>query len=196
VAVRDVGVDQADGDGLDAALDELAHDRLDLRLVDRDDALAAGVHALGRLARVLQGGRRVGLDHDDPAGQRARRLRAREVQDLREALRRDQPDAGALRLQHRVRGHGRAVHDVAQLTRADAGRLADALDADEDALRGVARCRRRLDAELAAVLVVDEEEVRERAAHVHAEAECHRYRVLSRGFTGRRPAGGARGPRP
>ena len=57
----------------------------DLLAVDGDERLAARVHALHRLARVGQRRGRVGLDHDDPAGQRPRRLGAREVQDLPEA---------------------------------------------------------------------------------------------------------------
>ena len=80
-----------------------------------DDRLAARVHPLDRLARVGERGRRVGLDHDDPARERAGRLRAREVEDLLEALRRDQADAGALGLEHGVRRHGRAVKDVADV---------------------------------------------------------------------------------
>ena len=115
VRAVDVRVDQRDGQRLDTRLDEVADDRLDLRLVDRDDGLAARVHPLDRLARVGERGGRVGLDHDDPARKRPRRLRAREVEDLLEARRRDQADAGALRLEHRVRRDGRAVQDVAQL---------------------------------------------------------------------------------
>ena len=111
----DVRVDEPHGQRLDSRLDQVADDPLDLRLVDLDHGLAARPHPLDRLARVGERGRRVRLDHDDPARERARRLRAREVEDLREALGRDQPDAGALRLEHRVRRDRRAVEDVAEV---------------------------------------------------------------------------------
>ena len=41
------------------------------------------------------------------------------MQDLAEPARRDQADAGALGLEHRVRRHGRAVYDVAQVAGLD-----------------------------------------------------------------------------
>ena len=144
-----VGVDQRDGQRLDARLDEVAHDLLDLRLVDRDDDLAARVQALDRLARVGERRRRIGLDHDDPPRERARRLGAGEMEDLAEARRRDQPDARALRLEHRVRRDGGAVEDVLQLVDADARLVADPPHAGEHALGRIMGRRRRLDAELA-----------------------------------------------
>ena len=67
-------------------------------------------------------------------GERARRLGAGQVEDLAEALGRDQADARALRLEHGVRRDGRAVEDVLQLADADAGLVADPADAGEDAL--------------------------------------------------------------
>src|SRR5207253_4526087 len=117
----------------DTRLDEVANDLLDLLPVDRLDDLALRAHPLVRLARVLERGRWVGLDHDDPAGKRARGLRAGEMEDLAEALRRDQPDAGALRLEERVRRDRRPVHDVGDLGRRDVARLADAAHAVEHA---------------------------------------------------------------
>jgi hypothetical protein len=109
VATVDVAVDEADRQRLHAGVHEVADHALDLVAVDGDERVAARVHPLDRLARVGGRGRRIGLDHDDPAGQRARRLGAREVQDLAEPPGRDQADAGALGLQHRVGGDGRAV---------------------------------------------------------------------------------------
>ena len=102
------------------------------------------------------------------------RLRAGEVEDLLEALRRDQADAGPLRLEHGVRRNGRAVKDVAELADSDAGLVADAPHAGQNALatgrrastassRGTAR----------AALVVHEEEVGERAADVDPQPVRH-----------------------
>ena len=181
----DVRVDQRDGERLDARLDEVADDLLDLRLVDRDDDVPARVQPLDRLARVGERRRRVGLDHDDPARQRPRRLGAGQVEDLAEALRRDQPDARALRLEHRVRRDGRAVEDVLELADADARLVADPADAREDALGRVVRRRRRLDAELgAAVALGHEEEVGERAADVDPQPVRHIARPFCRARRG------------
>src|SRR5439155_1650120 len=68
-----VRVDERHGERLDTRVDEVANDLLDLLPVDRLDDLALRAHPLVRLARVLQRGRWVGLDHDDPAGDRADR---------------------------------------------------------------------------------------------------------------------------
>ena len=81
-----VRVDQRDGERLDARVDEIADDLLDLLAIDRIDGLTARAHPLVRLARVLERRRRIRLDHDDPAGERARCLRPCEMQDLLEAL--------------------------------------------------------------------------------------------------------------
>ena len=168
VLVRDVRVDQANRERLDATLDEILDDPLDLLLVHGHDGLATRTHALDSLARVGEGRRRLGLLHDDPASQRARRLRACQMQDLLEALRRDQTDARALALEHGVRRNGRAVHDVAEITGRDARRLADACDTVEHTLGRVARRRRGLHPMLCSVLVIDEEQVGERATDVHS----------------------------
>ena len=146
----------------------------DLLAVDRDERLAAGVHPLDRLARVGQRGRRVGLDHDDPAGQRARRLGAGEVQDLAEALRGDQPDAGALGLQHGVGGDGRAVHDVAErVRRRSRPRRRSAARPASTPCDGSAGVDGVLTRHCRCVLVVDEEQVGERPSHVHAQPIRH-----------------------
>ena len=61
------------------------------------------------------------------------------MEDLAEALRGDQADAGALGLQHGVGGDGRAMDDVAEVAGRDPGLLADARHAGEDAFRGILR---------------------------------------------------------
>ena len=96
------------------------------------------------------------------------------MEDLAEALGRDQADAGALRLEHGVRRDGRAVEDVPEVADADPRLLADPAHADEDALGGIMGRRRRLDAELrAAVALGHEEEVGEGAADVDPQPVGH-----------------------
>ena len=134
VPARDVRVDEADRQSLDAGLDEVADSLFGLLHVDGRHGVAPRVHPLDDLARVGERGRRVGLDHDDPARERPGRLRACEVEDLLEADRRQQADAGALRLEHGVRRHGRAVKDVADVGNGRACLVRDAPDTDEHAL--------------------------------------------------------------
>ncbi len=68
---------------------------------------------------------------------------------------------------------GDGLVEMGRLVGSAIGRATTAiLDAGEDALRGVGRCRRGLDPELAVVGVVDEDQVGERATDVDADS-CH-----------------------
>ena len=97
------------------------------------------------------------------------------MEDLGEALRCDQPHAGALRLEHGVRGDGRPVQDVADVPDVDPRFLADAAHPVEDAFRGVCGSRRCLHPELpASVAIADEKEVGEGAPYVDSEPVRHR----------------------
>ena len=86
-------------------------------LVERRHHVALGADPLDGLDRVLEGGERLGLRPDDPAGQAARHERARHLQHLPVALGHDQADPGALALEHGVGGDGRAVQHLADLRR-------------------------------------------------------------------------------
>lgn len=115
-----VGVNERHGQRLHARLDEIPYDLPHLLPVDGDHDFALSAHPLPRFPGVLQGGGRVGLDHDDPSGEWPRRLRAGEMEDLPEALGRDQTYAGSLGLQHRVRRHRRPMLEEGNLLRRDA----------------------------------------------------------------------------
>ena len=107
-------------------------------------------------------------------GERAGRLRAGQMQDLTEPLRRDQADAGALRLEHGVRRDGSAVEDVLQFVDADPRLVADPANAGEHALGRIMGRGRRLDAELpAAVALRYEEEIGEGATDVDPQPVRH-----------------------
>ena len=169
-----VRVDQTHGERLDARFDEVPDDPLDLRHVDGNDRLAVRVHSLDRLTRVRKRRGRIRLDHDDPARERAGCLGAGEVEDLAEALGRDQTDAGALRLEHGVRRDGGAVEDVPEVADPDPRVLADPSHAGEHALGRVVGRRRRLHPELgAAVALGYEEEVGEGTADVDTQPVRH-----------------------
>ena len=82
----------------------------------------------------------------------------------------DEPGGSKLPLDDRVGGHGGAVHEVASVRRLDARLVDDALDGGEKADRGVAGGGGDLrDAALAGTLV-DQDRVREGAAHVNPDS--------------------------
>ena len=168
VLVRDVRVDQTNGQRLNATLDEVLDDLLDLSLVDCDHGLATRAHALDSLAGVGQRGRRLGLLHDDPTGEGARGLRACKVQNLGEPLGCDQTHASALALEHGVCRDSRAMHDVAKIGGRDARRFAHACQSGQHALGRVTGRRRGLDAMLCSVVIVDEKQVGECSTDVYS----------------------------
>ena len=168
-----VRIDERNRQRLDAAGAQVLQIAAQRILVQRNDDLAARVDALDRLAGIFDGGRRIGLLHNHPAGQRSRRPRPRQVQDLFEALRGNQSDCGALALQHRVGRDGRAVHDAVDVARRDLGQAADLVDAGQHADRRVRGGGRRLDPHLPARPLVEQQQVGKRSAHVDAEFERH-----------------------
>ena len=115
VAPVRVGVQQADGQRLDAVRDQLLDRLAHRRLVDRLDDRAVGADPLGHLAHVARVGERLGLLVDHEAEQRPRRPRLGEVEDVPEPARDDQADERAAPLEHGVRGDGRAVEDRVEL---------------------------------------------------------------------------------
>ena len=95
------------------------------------------------------------------------------MEDLPEPLGRDQPDAGALRLEQCVRRDGRPVHHVLEVGGRNAAHLADARYAVQHTLCRVGGCRGRLHAVQVAALVVHEQQVRERSPNVDSEPVGH-----------------------
>ena len=95
---------------------------------------------------------------------------ARDVEDVAEALGRDQADGGALVRECDVGRDGRAVQEVVDLRQLHAALLAEAIDALDDAAgRIVGRGRDLVDGDLAGFLV-HEDQVGEGAADVYSDA--------------------------
>ena len=108
----EVGVEEADRDGVDAELPQAAGEHAHLVVVQRLDDGAVGGHPLGDLEA-------------QPALDERRRLRPEEVvhvrdpqpaqlEDVAEVLGRDERGLGPEALEDGVRGDGRAVHDLAR----------------------------------------------------------------------------------
>ena len=179
VRAVDVGIDQADGDRLDAGVLQRPQLRADLVLVQRTDLVAVGVHSAGNGNRVLERGERLGFGPHDPCRQSAGHEAARDLHDIAIALGHDQPDARALPFEHGVGRDRRAVEEELDLGRIDARFLRDRSDPGEDPFRAVCGSRWRLLAPEFARFVVEQQEVGERAPHIDAQPIAHQAAVLS-----------------
>ncbi len=132
-----------------------------------------GVEAFGNTAGQFQIRQGIGLFHDHPAGQGTGRLTAGQMQDLFKILGHQQPDLGALFLQHDVSGNSSAMQQRGDLGRADSG-LGDQLaDAVHDADGLVLRRRRRLQQAQLAVLFIEQQKIGESSTDIHAQAATH-----------------------
>ena len=189
-----IAVDKADGDRLRPLVAQAANGRARLGLVElrhhrpvRADALAdlmaprAG-HQEGRFVD----GEVVDVGADLPA----------ELEDVPEALGGQQADGRAAVLQQRVRGDRRAVRQERDGRRRDPFPGQQALDPCRDAVRLVLRRRGALEDPQRAAPRLQEAEVREGAADVHAEPHTHQAvpvsRCAGRTSPGDRPPGGCR----
>src|SRR5882672_6477736 len=107
-----VGVDQRDGDRLNATGLEILQIFTQSLFIEWLDNVAMCINTLFSFARVLNSGGRFWLDHDDPTRQWTRCPRACEMQNLFEPLRGDQPHLGAFSFKDSVGGDRSAMHDV------------------------------------------------------------------------------------
>jgi hypothetical protein len=92
------------------------------------------------------------------------------MDDVAIALRRDHADVGAVVLDHDVGGHGRAVEDLIQFRRLDAGHLAQRRNTVDGRDGGVRRRRRRLVHQHGPLLIIDVDQVGERTSDVDSDA--------------------------
>ncbi len=95
-----------------------------------------------RFDRQLQRRQRLAFIENNPAAQTARHVRPGDLQYLLITFCCDESDAGAATGKHRIRRHGRAVHDVTDLLRFYACLMADFLDAVEHTNGRILRRRR------------------------------------------------------
>ena len=163
---------QADRDRLDAGLLQRPHALAHLVVVELDQHVAvrdgdpllhrqpvAALDERPRLPRQLLLEREV-----------ERLLVPGDVDDVAEAVRRDHPGLRAGMGEHDVGRDGRPVQEVVDVRERDAGLRAQRLDALDDAARRVVRGRRDLVDGDPALLLVDQDQVGERAADVDADA--------------------------
>ena len=163
-----VGVQEADGDRLDALRAAGVGDGVELGELERDEDVAVAVDALAHLEAQPSRHERLGLAADEVV--HVGPVSAADLEHVAEAARRDERRQGAGALGERVDDDRRAVDEVPDALEGD---LAVG-QAGEHALGQARRGRRRLgDAEVAR-LGVEEDEVGERAADVRRGDEAHR----------------------
>ena len=160
-----VGVDEADGYGLRAPLDELPRRGLHIPLRQGNEEAAVGEDPLVDLEPQVAIDNRPEVPLEPPGHWP---VAAAHLNNVAEALGRHEADARALPLEKRVGASCRAVHD--RLQRADRRQPLESLD---EARGLIAAVRRHLgDGELPPLAVV-EEEVRERPPDIDADDLCH-----------------------
>ena len=134
------GVDERDGNRLDALRFEMEQGAADSRLVERADFVACGIDSPANGHRILKRGERGWLGPDDPCRKPAGNERTRDLQDVLEPLGRDEPDACALALEHRIGRDRGAVEHIADRARRDSRLYANRVDAVQYAFGTVMRC--------------------------------------------------------
>ena len=112
VRVVGVGVDERDGERLDAQAGQAGQRGAGAVLVEGGHLGPVGTDASDDLDGVLQVGQRLGLRPDDPAGQAAGHEGPGDLQHLAEAVGGHQADPGPLALQDRVGRDSRAVQHL------------------------------------------------------------------------------------
>ena len=156
-----VGMQEADGDGLDAEAVEMMRQPFERRHVEGDEHLARGVHPLVRLEGEVARHQRARAMEIEVEG--VRPVAAAERVDVAKALRGDERGGGPAAFQHGVDRNGRAVQQFVHRRHIAAG----------EAQRGggpdgrIGRDGQRLGGDDGAVLEADE--VREGAADIDAD---------------------------
>ena len=161
---------EADRDRLDAGVLERTHLGASLLLVERHEHGAVLDDSLGHRQPVAPPHDRVPLPRQILVVREVERLLVPcDVEDVAVALGRDHPHPRAGVLDHDVGGDRRAVEDLFELRRRRLGLLGDLAQALDRSLRRIGRRGRQLVDEDPARLVVDVDEIGERAADVYSE---------------------------
>ena len=167
----DVGVEQADGDGFDLLAPEDRGGRAHGVVLERPQHLAGGAEPLGDGHRAVARDERLCLLELGVV--EGRPHLAGDLEQVAEALGRDEAAARDLSLDDRVRRHRRRVDDEPDLRRGDAAVLEGAINRLHEALRGIGRRRQHLGDRDRARLLVDQHRVGEGAADVDCNPDAH-----------------------
>ncbi len=169
----EIGIDQRDGERLDAHPFERLERSANVGIVGRTELLSLRADAALDLDRVLQPRHRFWLGPDDPAGEAAGDEAARDLHNLAIALGRDETDARALAFEHGIGGNRGAVQEIVDVRRRQTSLGAQRLDAIENAFRAVVRGRGCLVSPEIPGVVAEQQQIGERAADVDAHAVAH-----------------------
>ena len=170
VAVVGERVDQRDGQRFDVLRLQAAQALAQRRLVQAANHFALGADALVGFDGQRERRHRQRLVVDHPAAEAARHERARDLQHLLVALGGHEAATRARTGQHRIGGDGGAMHHVIDFLRIDARIRADALDAVQHPDRLIGRRGGNLGRPGLAGLLIDQQQVRERAADIYTQS--------------------------
>jgi hypothetical protein len=101
-------------------------------------------------------------------------LQPRQLQHVDEVLGREQAEADALALDHRIDANSRAVREIADVRRLDAEAAAELSQPGDDLAAGLLRRRQHLQRRQTTRRFVQRTEVREGATDVDADSIAHR----------------------
>ena len=161
---------EADGDSFDAGVLERTHLGASLLLVQRHEHGTVLDDSLGHRQPIAPPHDRVALPRQILVVREVERLLVPcDVEDVAVALGREHPHPRAGVLDHDVGGDRRPVEDLVQLRRRRLGLRGDVADTLNRPLGGIGRRGRQLVDEDPAGLVVDVDEIGERAADVYSE---------------------------
>ena len=163
-----IGVQEADGDRLDAVGDQALRHRAHFGGVERRQHVAVAVHALRHLQPMAARHQRVGEAQEQVVDVVA--LLGAHLEDVAEAARGDQAEPRAAALDQGVGDQRRAVHHVADVGKREPSRLQQFGEPLERADRWVVRRGQALVQADVVALRVEQDEVGEGAADVEADA--------------------------
>ena len=169
----DIGVDQADGNRLDALRFQLRQCGANIVLVKRTDFRARRVHPAFYSYGIFERRQRRWFWPDDPRRQSAGHIRPRNLHDVAVALGHDQANACSLALQHRIGRHGCTVQEIFDGFGINFGLRTNRGDAGQYAFRTIMRSGRRFMPPECSSALVKQQEIGKRPPDINAQTVPH-----------------------
>ncbi len=167
-----IGMQQRQHDPLGAQFDGLVERAAQAGVVERPVHGSVRQYPFPHRQHAVARDQRLGPSRHQVVG--IGHLEPRQFQHVDEILRREQAEADALALNHRVDADGGAVREIADVLGVDAEAAPELRQAGNDLAAGLLRRRQYLQCRQAARRFVQGAEIREGAADVHADSIAHR----------------------
>ena len=167
-----IGMQQRQHDALGAQRDGLVERAAQAGGIERPVDGAVGQYAFAHRQHAVARDQRLRPSRHQVI--RIGHLEPRQFQHVDEILRREQAEANALALDHRVDADGGAVREIADVLRLDAEAAAELRQPGNDLAAGLLRRRQYLQRRQTACRLVEGAEIREGATDVDADSIAHR----------------------